>query len=151
MSAILLWGRKIQHNDLFFLTKSLVFTNKNPDFFIIKSLDVALGSVSCLLLSPLFFVTIDPAAGPSYKQSSNDCNTFTICARDKIQTVSERGENELCEDIWCITVAQSTHEALLSKHSKKKSALPRFYYVFQVTVTPQPISARKNIKMVPER
>lgn len=78
--------------------------------------------MSCLLLSPLFFVTINPAAGLFYKQSSNDCNTFTICARDKMQTVSERRENELCEDIWCIMVAQSTHKALLSKHSKKISA-----------------------------
>lgn len=67
-----------------------------------------------------------------------------------LETKLKRRENELCEDIRCITVAQSTHMALLSKQFKK-SALPRFYYVFQVTVTPQPIWARENIKMVPER
>lgn len=88
--------------------------------------------MSCLLLSPLFFVTIDPAAGLFYKQSSNDCNTFTICARDKIQTVSERRENELCEDIWCITVAQSTHKALLSKHSKKNQRFLDFTMCFRL-------------------
>lgn len=40
-----------------------------------------------------FLFIIDLPAGPLYKHSLNDHNSVIVCVRDKIQTVSERGES----------------------------------------------------------
>lgn len=43
----------------------------------------------------LFLMTISPAPVPFYKGSLNDCNSITVSARDKIQMVSQRREDQL--------------------------------------------------------
>lgn len=55
--------------------------------------------------------------------SLNNHNSVTVCVRKKPQLVSERREDELYGDIWCITVAQSIHEILLCAHRQKNQVL----------------------------
>lgn len=43
--------------------------------------------------------------------------TLQFLSRYKIETVmGKKREDELCGDIWCITVAQGIHKLLLFKH-----------------------------------
>lgn len=42
-----------------------------------------------------FLMTISPAPVPFYKRSLNHCNSITVSARDKIQMVSQRREDQL--------------------------------------------------------
>lgn len=39
------------------------------------------------------------SGGPFYKHSLDDCNSVTVCARDKIQMVSDRREDKLYRDV----------------------------------------------------
>lgn len=51
---------------------------------------------------------------------------MAVCAKEKIQTVSERKWDELYEDIWYIKVAESIHKVVLSEHRQKNQICPNF-------------------------
>lgn len=48
-------------------------------------------------------------------------NSIIIYARDNIQTVSERREDELYKDIRCTVAAKSIDEVLFYEHGHKKT------------------------------